>query len=145
MVENLKEILSPRQYEVIVGLAQGLDNSEIANSMGTTAGNVSMLLSTICKRLGIKSMDGISLREQLVDYVNNCPEFVRSENASDCDEEEWIFIEPENNDTVSNIQRISESVENIEIVQKIKSTLMVQYIMTAMLKSSKKLENIKQL
>lgn len=119
MAENLKEILSPRQYEVIVGLAQGLDNIDIANSMGTTAGNVSMLLTTICKRVGIKSKDGISLREQLVNFVNK--------NMSECAGGGAMSEEMKTSASTSStnkvIKRISESVDNVGIVQKIRGKL----------------------
>ncbi len=120
MAENLKEILSPRQYEVAVGIAQGLDNG-----MGTTAGNISVLLTTICKRLGIKSKDGISLREQLVDYVNE------NMYASFDKDKEQLSNDIEkvaNDNTVSNIHRISESVEHVEIVQKINRKLDELYL-----------------
>lgn len=71
MTVDLKKELSSRQYEVVCNLMQGLNNGEIANCMGTTTANVSMLLSTVCKRLGIKSQYGISLKEQLINFVNN--------------------------------------------------------------------------
>ncbi len=137
MAKNLKEILSPRQYEVVVGLAQGFDNSDIANSMGTTTGNVSMLLTTICKRVGIKSKEGISLREQLVNFVNEnmsrneripaiedaMSEYAgggaMSEDVNTCDSQLTNSTVPAN----EAIKRISESVDCVEIVQKINSKL----------------------
>lgn len=71
MAVDLKKELPPRQYEVVCNLMQGLTNGEIANCMGTTSANISMLLSAVCKRLGIKSQYGISLKEQLINFVNN--------------------------------------------------------------------------
>lgn len=130
MAENLKEILSPRQYEVIVGLAQGLDNIDIANSMGTTAGNISVLLTTICKRVGITSKEGISLREQLVNFVKeNCQEenaneqTFTSESAGGGAMSEKMKTSASTSSTNEVIKRISESVDNVEIVQKIEGKL----------------------
>lgn len=135
MAENLKEILSPRQYEVIVGLAQGLDNIDIANSMGTTAGNISVLLTTICKRVGITSKEGISLREQLVNFVKeNCQEgnvneqTFTSEPAGGGAMPEEMKTEASTSSINEAIKRISESVDDVVIVQKIKEKLDELYL-----------------
>ena len=133
MAENLKEILSPRQYEVIVGLAQGLDNIDIANSMRTTAGNISVLLTTICKRVGITSKEGISLREQLVNFVKeNCQEGNVNEQTFTSEPAGAMPEEMKNRASISSIneaiKRIAESVDDVVIVQKIKEKLDELYL-----------------
>jgi len=140
MAKNLKEILSPRQYEVVCALAQGLDNNAIANSMGTTPGNVSVLLTTICKRLGITSKTGVSFREQLVKFVKeNAALNLEEQDEINCrpgggampEEIETSVLQPEKaNNPPKNetIRRISKSVEAVDIVQKVNEELVALYL-----------------
>jgi two-component system nitrate/nitrite response regulator NarP len=52
--------LSPRQWDVAHGIADGLRNKEIANKLGLTEGNVRQMVSAIYRRLGVHSRIAVS-------------------------------------------------------------------------------------
>ena len=62
--------VSPRELEVLVGLARGLSNAQIGSQLFVSEGSVKQHLGTIGKKLGVRSRTGILVRAIQLGYVD---------------------------------------------------------------------------